>query len=72
MNEYILVEFAEIREVVIDGVASGYSTGVVIEVPPGTHTISLTGPKNFTPIEQDITPSGTSPIHPLIVIFTKV
>ena len=54
MNEFILVEFDETREVVINGAASGYNTGVVIEVPPGTNTISLDGAADFTPIKTSI------------------
>lgn len=72
MNEYILVEFDEIREVIIDGVASGSNTGDVIELEPGTHTISLAGLKNFAPTKQDVIPSGTSPIQPLRVNFFRV
>jgi hypothetical protein len=72
MNENILVEFDEVREVVIDDVPSGYHTGEVIELPPGTHTISLTGEKNFAPEERDVTPSGTTPIQPLIVRFSRI
>lgn len=72
MNEFILVEFEEVREVMIDNHASGYYTGDVIELGRGTHTISLVGPKNFTPAEQDVSPAGTSPIQPLIVRFSKV
>lgn len=71
MNEFILVEFDEVREVIIDEVPSGYYTGDVIELEPGTHTISLAGPKDFTPAEQDVNPSGTSPIQPLIVKFSR-
>lgn len=70
MNEFILVVFSEIREVIIDEVASGYNTGDVIEIGAGTHTISLVEPKNFTPLEQDIKPSGTSPIQPQEVFFS--
>lgn len=72
MNEFILVEFEEVREVVIDTHASGYDSGDVIELVPGTHSISLAGSKNYTPAEQDVSPSGTSPIQPLIVHFSKV
>ncbi|WP_022663632.1 hypothetical protein [Desulfospira joergensenii] len=72
MNEFILVKFHETREVIINGTASGYSTGEVIEVEAGTHTISLTGETNFTPSAQDETPSGTSPIQPLMVNFLRV
>ena len=71
MNEYILVEFDENREVIIDETASGYYTGDVIELGAGTHTISLEGPKNFSPLEQDINPSGTSSIKPQPIPFFK-
>lgn len=72
MNEFILVEFVTVREVVIDGHASGYKTGEVIELAPGTHTISLAGKKNYNPAIQNVTPTGTSPIQPRIVHFDKV
>jgi hypothetical protein len=72
MNEYILVEFDEIREVIIDETASGYNTGEVIELGAGTHTIGLDGLKNFSPIDQDVDPSGTTPIQPQIIYFYKV
>ncbi len=72
MNEYILVEFVETREVIIDETASGYNTGDVIELGAGTHTITLEKPKNFSPIEQDVNPSGTSPIQPQKIYFSKV
>jgi hypothetical protein len=71
MNEYILVVFDEIREVVIDGNASGYNTGDVIELEAGTHTISLAGPGDFSPAEQDVNPSGTNAIDPLEVHFSR-
>jgi len=71
MNEFILVEFYETREVMIDGELSGYNTGEVIELGAGTHTISLADPKDFTPLEQDVNPTGTDPIQPLKVLFTK-
>jgi len=72
MNEYILVEFDEIREVIIDETASGYKTGDVIELGAGTHTITLEEPKNFLPLEQIVKPSGTSPIQPQKISFSEV
>lgn len=71
MNEFILVEFAASREVIIDDNASGQHTGDVIEVDPGTHTISLGGAADFEPSEQNVNPSGTSPIAPLKITFTR-
>ena len=72
MIEYILVEFDEIREVIIDETPSGYNTGDVIDLGAGTHTISLDGTENFSPLEQDVNPSGTSPIQPQKVHFFMV
>jgi hypothetical protein len=70
MYEYIIVEFDEKRQVMIDDVTMPYETGDVIELEPGTHTISLAGEINFSPVERDITPSGTSSLTPDKVIFT--
>jgi hypothetical protein len=72
MKEFILVEFNERREVIIDENASGYDTGDVIDLVPGTHTISLEGPPDFSPMEQDVNPSGTSSLRPHIIHFHKV
>jgi len=47
-------------------------TGGVIQLEAGTHTITLEKPKNFSPIEQDVNPSGTSPIQPHKIYFSKV
>lgn len=71
MNEYIIVVFYEIREVIINSDASGYMTNQVIEHEPGTHTLSLAGKTDFTPLKQDVTPVGTSPLAPLTVKFLK-
>jgi hypothetical protein len=72
MFEYIIVEFNEERLVMIDDLTSTYKTDQVIELEPGTHTISLAGEKNFSPSERDITPSGTTSLQPDIVTFTLV
>lgn len=71
MYEYIIVVFYEIREVIINSDASGYMTNQVIELEPGTHTVSLAGKPDFTPSKQDVTPVGTSPLGPLTVNFLK-
>lgn len=71
MNEYILVDFVEVREILIDDVACGYKTGDVVEIEPGTHTLSLKGQRNYTPPQQDVTPSNTSPLHPLVIHFSR-
>ena len=72
MSEYILVQFDETREVLVDEEPSGYDTGEVIELGAGTHTISLQGPDDFSPAQQDVTPSGTSALQPHEISFHKV
>jgi hypothetical protein len=72
MSEFLLVEFDESREVVIDGFPSGNKTGEVIELDEGTHTITLSETKDFSPAEQDVEPSGTSPLDPETIYFTKL
>ncbi len=71
MNEFILVVFDKSREIIIDGNVSGYNTGNVIELEAGTHIISLGGSSNFSPLEQDVNPSGTSPLKPQKVYFSE-
>ena len=72
MYEHILVEFEETRVVIIDGFSSGYDTGTVIDVDPGTHSVSISGEKNFSPEKQIIDPTGTTELDPLMVNFTRV
>jgi hypothetical protein len=71
MKEFILVVFDEIREVIIDDNPSGYIAGTVIDVDAGTHTISLAGENNFSPLNQDVKPTETTILRPLKVHFTK-
>ena len=71
MSEFLLVEFDETREVIIDGFPSGYNCGEVIELEEGTHTITLKEPIDFSPAEQDVEPSGTSPLAPETIYFIR-
>lgn len=72
MNQYIIVEFDETREVIIDDNASGYHTGEVIELGAGSHTLSLAAPKDFLPLVQHIRLTASSPIRPEKISFYKV
>jgi len=71
MSGFLLVEFDETREVIIDGFPSGYNTGEVIELDEGTHTITLSGPVDYTPVDQDVEASGLSPLDPEPIYFFK-
>ena len=72
--EYVIVEFAEPREVFIDNVKVGLnmeSAGKykVFQVAPGVHEVKLGGAGH--PSSQTMVIDGTSPINPLRVAFEK-
>ncbi len=74
--EYVIVQFAERREVLIDGVSQGYNMGpsgeyVLLTVDEGVHKFGLRGPENYVPSSQTVVIDGTSPINPLRVAFEK-
>jgi len=70
--EYLLVNFPEDREVLIDTVKQG-RVGEIIEVEKGTHIISIKAPpKNFRPKKKKIVLSATSPLLPQEVTFEKI
>lgn len=70
--EYLLVNFPDNREVLIDAITQG-RTGETIEVEKGTHTISLKSPpQNFKPKQKKIVLAGTSALTPQEVNFAKI
>lgn len=74
--EYVIVEFGERREVLVDGVSQGDNMTApgsycLLMVTDGTHTLELGGPKNYVPPSQTVVIDGTSPINPLRVVFQK-
>ncbi len=69
--EYLCVRFAEQRKVLIGRIAQGETDGL-IELEPGTYTVTLSGAPNFSPKKQKIVLADTSPIKPMEVRFDKV
>lgn len=70
--EYLLVNFPEDREVLVDREVQG-RTNETIEVEKGAHIISLkTPPDDFLPRQKKITLAGTSAITPREVTFAKI
>jgi hypothetical protein len=70
--EYLLVNYPEDREVLIDAVVQG-RTNETIEVEKGTHVISLKSPpQDFKPKKKKITLAGTSALAPQEVTFAKI
>lgn len=69
--EYLLVNFPDDREVLIDAIIQG-RTNETIEVEKGTHIISLKSPpRNFKPTQKKITLAGTSSLTPQEENFAK-
>jgi hypothetical protein len=69
--EYVKVIFPEKREVIIDGQEEG-STGDVLFVVKGTHTIGLSDPQNYTPKSQECVVKDTTFVKPMEVTFAMV
>ncbi len=70
--EYLLVNYPEDREVLIDSILQG-RTNETIELEKGTHSISLKSPpRNFRPNQKKITLAGTSALTPQEVTFAKI
>jgi hypothetical protein len=70
--EYLLVNFPEERDVLIDTTPQG-RTGQIIELEKGTHIISLKSPPvDFKPRQKKIILSDTSSLVPQEVTFAKI
>jgi len=66
--EYLLVNFRDERDVVLDGEVGGL-TNHLIALSPGTVTISLGEPFDFLPTELTVVVKGTSVLAPFEVTF---
>lgn len=70
--EYLLVNFPEDREVIIDKIVQG-RTNEIVEIERGTHVISLKAPPNdFRPRQKKITLTDTSVLTPQEVTLAKI
>jgi hypothetical protein len=68
-NEYILVTFPELRDVLTDGNVVG-KTNRTLLLPADEYMVSLSG-AGYSPAEQDVVLAGTSAQHPKVVAFTQ-
>jgi hypothetical protein len=69
MDEWILVEFPEIRTVLVDGTPCGQTNKPTL-VQRGTHAISLDGTQNFTPPSITKLVVNTTKAKPMVFVFT--
>ena len=70
MDEWILVQFPELRGVLIDDTPCG-QTNQPILVQLGTHTISLAGPSDYSPASITKRVANTTKANPMLFVFTQ-
>ena len=69
--EYLLVQFPEKREVVVDGNVTGF-TNTTLRLTAGHHVVSLAPPADFTPAQIAVALKGTSTSDPSVVHFQRI
>jgi len=74
--EYVIVDFPDRREVLVDGVPVGYNrerTGALaqLRIDEGTHRFRLRGPDDYVPLWLTVDVFDTNVNAPLTVVFTK-
>ncbi len=65
--EYLLVNFKESRTVLANNTPVGVTNHIIL-LPTGDYSVALDGAA-ATPAAQDVELDGTSPVHPLVVLF---
>jgi hypothetical protein len=68
-QEFLLVEFHESRQVIIDDHEQG-NTNETIQLVGGQHTVTLDGVHNFTPLEQTVLIINTTLLSPYVLQFS--
>jgi len=73
--EFVIVEFPDRREVLVDGISYGDNRDatdyLILQVPEGLHRFRLRGPDNYLPLWLTLDVTDTDPVSPLRVVFTK-
>jgi hypothetical protein len=69
MPEYLFVNYALPRRVLVDGVDQG-PVCELLEFEAGQHSVRLAGPTDFNPDPAIIWLVNTGPLDPLVVSFT--
>ena len=76
MMEYVIVEFPERREVLVDGVPHGFNREPegawrILRMEEGEHRFRLRGPDDYVPLWHIFEVTGTNVNAPLHVVFDK-
>ena len=74
--EYVIVDFPDRREVLVDGAAVGFNreldgTPAQLRIDEGTHRFRLRGPDDYTPLWITLDVFDTNVNDPLVIVFTK-
>ena len=74
--QFVIVEFPDRREVLVDGIGHGHnreSAGEfrIIQVNEGLHRFRLRGPDDYTPLWLTLEVVSTNENAPLHVVFTR-
>ena len=73
---YVIVEFQERREVLVNNFSQGDNRDEngeyrILRVGDGLQTFRLGGPQDYRPPSQTVEVADTTPIQPLRVVFQK-
>ena len=71
MDEFLLVNFQESRQLLVNGVQQGW-TNMVVRLEAGTYDVSLTGKRNFSPDSQKVTLRFTAITNPAELTFHEL
>jgi len=74
--EYVVVEFPDRREVLVDGIVQGFNREPagelrILRLDEGLHRFRLRGPDDYVPLWLTVDVTETSANSPLSVVFTK-
>jgi hypothetical protein len=68
MDEFLLVNFRESRQLLINRIQQGW-TNIPVRLEAGTYEIGLAGNRNFSPDSQKVTLRHTAPMQPAELTF---
>ena len=76
MMEYVIVDFPDRREVLVDGAVAGYTRDLggepsQLRIDEGTHRFRLRGPDDYIPLWLTVDVFDTNVNEPLTIFFTK-
>jgi hypothetical protein len=69
--EFLLVVFADSREVQVGSVPQG-KTNTVLELEAGVHRVTLGPPYDFSPLEQKVRLANTAALDPCRIVFQRL